>query len=99
MLTLSALYPVVFLFGWLVQTPILMKLWGWPFWLALFAGNVAGVTILNWLVPWVGRRFAWWLKPAGSDTERQNLVGAAIVLAIYAVFLFIFSRFPPAPPW
>jgi antibiotic biosynthesis monooxygenase (ABM) superfamily enzyme len=94
MLTLSMLYPVVFLFGFLVQTPILMKLWGWPFWLALFAGNVAGVTILNWLVPWIVKRFSWWLQPAGSDTERQNLIGAAAVVAIYVVSLVIFSRFP-----
>lgn len=99
MLTLSALYPVVFLFGFLVQTPILMQRWGWPFWLALFAGNIAGVTILNWLVPWVGKRFTWWLKPAGEDSERQNLIGAAVVLAIYAISLLIFSRFPAAPPW
>lgn len=94
MLTLMALYPVVFLFGFFVQTPILMRTLGWPFFLALFAGNVASVTILNWLVPWVGKRFAWWLKPAGSDTERQNLVGAGIVVAIYALFLFLFWRFP-----
>lgn len=94
MLTLLALYPVVFLFGFFVQTPLLMRQWGWPFWLALFAGNVAGVTILNWVVPWVGKRFSWWLKPAGSDSQKQTLTGIAIVVALYALLLFIFSRFP-----
>jgi antibiotic biosynthesis monooxygenase (ABM) superfamily enzyme len=94
MLVLAALYPVVFLFGFFVQAPILMQRWGWPFWLALFAGNIAGVTILNWLVPWVSKRFAWWLQPAGSDTEKNNLIGATAVVAIYALALLIFSRFP-----
>ena len=94
MLTLSMLYPVVFLFGFFVQTPLLVRTWGWPFWLALFVGNVASVTILNWLVPWIVKRFAWWLQPAGTNTERQNLVGAAAVVAIYALSLLIFSRFP-----
>lgn len=94
MLTLSALYPVVFLFGFFVQTPILMKAWGWPFWLALFAGNVAGVTILNWLVPWVGKRFAWWLQPAGMETRKLTIIGIIAIVALYGLFLLAFSRFP-----
>jgi antibiotic biosynthesis monooxygenase (ABM) superfamily enzyme len=94
MLTLSMLYPVVFLFGYFVGTPILGRTLGWPFWLALFVGNVASVLILNWLVPWIGKRFAWWLQPAGSDTERNTLLGGAAVVAIYALSLFVFSRFP-----
>ena len=48
MLVLLALYPVVFLFGYFVQTPLLMRRLGWPFWLALFVGNIASVVILNW---------------------------------------------------
>jgi antibiotic biosynthesis monooxygenase (ABM) superfamily enzyme len=94
MLTLLALYPVVFLFGFFVQTPLLMQRWRWPFWLALFTSNVAGVTILNWVVPWVGKRFGWWLQPAGSETQRLNLIGAVAVVALYALFLLAFSRFP-----
>jgi antibiotic biosynthesis monooxygenase (ABM) superfamily enzyme len=94
MLVLLALYPVVFLFGYFVQTPILMRQLGWPFWLALFAGNVAGVTILNWVVPWVSQRFGWWLQPAGSETEKRNLFGILVVVALYGVALFAFSRFP-----
>ena len=44
MIVLLLLYPVVFLFGLLVQTPLLMRGIGLPFWLALFIGNVASVT-------------------------------------------------------
>lgn len=94
MLTLLALYPVVFLFGFFVQTPLLMRSWGWPFWLALFASNVAGVTILNWLVPWIVKQFSWWLMPAGDETQRRTLMGIAIVVTIYALSLLAFSRFP-----
>jgi antibiotic biosynthesis monooxygenase (ABM) superfamily enzyme len=94
MLVLLALYPVVFLFGFFVQSPLLMRQWGWPFWLALFAGNVAGVVILNWLVPWVSGRFSWWLQPAGGETQRRAALGIVVVLALYGLWLFAFSRFP-----
>ena len=53
MIVLLLLYPVVFLFGLWVQTPVLMGKAGLPFWLALFIGNVVSVLLLNWLVPWV----------------------------------------------
>jgi uncharacterized protein len=94
MLVLLALYPVVFLFGYFVQNPILMGNLGMPFFLALFAGNVASVVILNWLVPWVNGRLSWWTQPAGSETQQRTLLGIAIVVALYALFLLIFSRFP-----
>jgi hypothetical protein len=96
MLTLLALYPVVFLFGFFVQTPLLMRQLGWPFWLALFAANVSGVTILNWLVPWISHRFGWWMQPAGSETRQRTLLGLVAVVALYVLFLLAFSRFPPS---
>jgi antibiotic biosynthesis monooxygenase (ABM) superfamily enzyme len=94
MLVLLALYPTVFLFGYFVQTPILMRQLEWPFWLALFAANVAGVVILNWVVPWVSQRFRWWLQPAGRETEKRNLIGIVVVVALYGVALFAFSWVP-----
>jgi antibiotic biosynthesis monooxygenase (ABM) superfamily enzyme len=96
MLVLLALYPTVFLFGFFVQTPILMRQLGWPFWLSLFASNVAGVIILNWLVPWVSKRFDWWLQPAGIETEKRNLIGIVVVVVLYGLLLLAFSRFPAA---
>ncbi|MBW3634675.1 MAG: antibiotic biosynthesis monooxygenase [Chloroflexi bacterium] len=94
MLTLLALYPVVFLFGYFVQDPLLTGRWGWPFFLALFAGNLSGVVILNWVAPWVSGRFHWWTQPAGSETRQRTLLGLVIVVALYALFLLLFSRFP-----
>jgi antibiotic biosynthesis monooxygenase (ABM) superfamily enzyme len=94
MLVLLGLYPTVFLFGFFVSTPLITQQLGWPFWLALFVGNIASVTILNWLVPWISRRFDWWLQPAGSETQERTLQGIAAVVALYALLLLIFSRFP-----
>ncbi|MEO7392988.1 MAG: antibiotic biosynthesis monooxygenase [Ramlibacter sp.] len=91
MLVLTQLYPVVFLFGLLVQGPVLMKALHMPFWLALFVGNLASVILLNWLVPWTSARFDWWLRPQGADASRVNALGTGVVIAIYAVSLFIFS--------
>ncbi|MGB9646753.1 MAG: antibiotic biosynthesis monooxygenase [Stellaceae bacterium] len=93
MIVLLLLYPVVFLFGAWVQTPILMGKAGLPFWLALFIGNVASVVLLNWLVPWVSQGFGWWLAPARQAGGRTNLVGAGLVAVLYGAWLFLFSRF------
>ena len=89
MIVLLLLYPVVFLFGLWVQTPVLMGKAGLPFWLALFIGNVVSVLLLNWLVPWTSRGFGWWLAPAGRWT---SLAGAALIVMLYAVWLFLFSK-------
>ena len=92
MIVLLLLYPVVFLFGAWVQTPVLMGKAGLPFWLALFIGNVVSVLLLNWLLPWITRGFAWWLTPAQGAGGRTNLVGAMLVLVLYGLWLFLFSQ-------
>ncbi len=91
MLVLLMLYPVVFLFGLWVQTPILMGKAGLPFWLALFIGNIVSVLLLNWLVPWTSRGFGWWLAPSRNG-GRTNIVGAILVISLYAACLLVFSR-------
>ena len=93
MLVVLLLYPVVFLFGALVQVPILIGRIGMPFWLALFVGNVVSVLLLSQLVPWASSRFAWWLRPQDGSARRTELAGAALVIALYAVCLLVFSRF------
>ncbi len=90
MIVLLMLYPVVFLFGLIVTTPLIMGRWGAPLWLALFIGNVVSVILLNWLVPWASRRFAWWLPP-GLD-RRTNWAGAAALAGLYAGTMAVFSR-------
>ncbi len=98
MLVVLALYPVVFLFGFFVGTPVLGSALGLPFWLVLFLSNVAGVIILNWLVPWISGRFAWWLQPAGSETRQRTAIGIVVLLVLYALLLLAFSQFPPRLP-
>jgi uncharacterized protein len=92
MIVLMLLYPVVFLFGAWVQTPLLMGRAGLPFWLALFVGNVVSVVLLNWLVPWTSRGFWWWLVPARDAGRNINVAGAALILGLYAVALYVFSK-------
>jgi hypothetical protein len=87
MLVLLMLYPVVFLFGLLVQAPLLMGRFGMPFPIALFVGNVASVILLNFLVPWVSARFAFWLAPAG---RRIELGGTALIVALYVLMIIVF---------
>jgi uncharacterized protein len=94
MLVLLMLYPVVFLFGGLVQKPVLIDRAGLPFWLALFVGNVVSVILLNWLVPFTSRRFDWWLRPGRRIDARTNLAGFALLAALYGASLLTFSRFP-----
>jgi len=92
MLVLLMLYPVVFLFGVLVQKPILMERAGLPFWLALFAGNVVSVILLNWLVPFTSRRFEWWLQSRSEGWT--NFAGLSIVTGLYGASLLVFAWFP-----
>lgn len=94
MLVLLMLYPVVYLFGTLIQKPMLMDRVGLPFWLALFVGNVVSVILLNWLVPFTSRRFVWWLQASGRTAAWTNLAGLSIVAALYVASLLVFSRFP-----
>jgi hypothetical protein len=94
MLVLLMLYPVVFLFGIFVQKPWLIDKAGLPFWLALFIGNTVSVAMLNWLVPWTSRRFDWWLRYGSHHSKMTDLAGAGLVIGLYALCLFAFSRFP-----
>ena len=93
MLVLTLLYPIVFLFGFWVGTPLLTAWAHLPFWLALFIGNIVSVVLLSKLLPLVVRRFEWWLSPTGGNARWTNLAGAGIVAAIYAAWLLAFSQF------
>jgi len=90
MLVLLMLYPVVFLFGFFVQTPLLTGRAGLPFAVALFCGNVVSVLILSYLVPLVSNRFLWWLQPTSANRTRINIVGAVLVTALYAILVLVF---------
>jgi antibiotic biosynthesis monooxygenase (ABM) superfamily enzyme len=94
MIVLLVLYPVVFLFGTLVQTPLLLHR-GVPPWLAVFVGNVFSSVVLGyWGVPRASRLLRWWLRPGPTAPSHVDALGAATVVACYVVALAVFSRFP-----
>jgi uncharacterized protein len=93
MIVLLLLYPIVFLFSYFVQTPILLGKVGLAFAVALFVGNVVSTILLNYFVPWTSERLSWWLQPAGGNTRRIDIAGAMLVIALYAGLVLVFSRF------
>lgn len=93
MLVLLMLYPIVFLFGVLVGTPLFGKVLGLSFAVSLFLGNVVSVGLTGFLVPWVAGHFGWWLRPAPGKEFRTGLLGAAVIVAMYATMVFVFWRF------
>jgi antibiotic biosynthesis monooxygenase (ABM) superfamily enzyme len=92
MLVLLMLYPIVFLFGTFVATPLLIHRLAMPFAISLFIGNMVSVTLTGFLVPWIAERFGWWLHPRGPQRLRTHLFGAAIIAALYAVMVVAFWR-------
>src|SRR5262245_61394917 len=92
LIVLLVLYPVVFLFGTFVQTPLLSKWMGLPFAVALFAGNAASVIILNYLVPWSSLRFSWWLEPTHAHRTQIDIAGTVVVSALCLIMVLAFWR-------
>ncbi|MBW4024679.1 MAG: antibiotic biosynthesis monooxygenase [Proteobacteria bacterium] len=90
MIVLLMLFPVVFLFGYLVQVPLLQRRLGIPFVFALLIGNIASVVLLNWLVPWTNKRFLWWLKLHPDDQRIHDAKGAALIAGTLILLAFVF---------
>jgi len=94
LIVLLTLYPTVFLFGYFVQTPLLLGR-GVPSWLAPFLGNVVSTALLGWLfVGWARRLLDWWLHPAPSAPCWVNWAGAGVIFTAFGASLLVFSRFP-----
>jgi antibiotic biosynthesis monooxygenase (ABM) superfamily enzyme len=92
MLVLLMLYPIVFLFGVFVATPLFTNKLALPFAISLFLGNIVSVGLTGFLVPWVANHFGWWLQPKGPQPLRTHLLGAGIIVALYAVMVVAFWR-------
>ena len=92
MLVLLLLYPVVFLFGLLVQTPLLTSRAG-----CRSGSRCSSATspafCAHLLVPWASNRFGWWLQPAGPHPRRIEIAGVALLVALYAAMVFVFWRY------
>ena len=92
MIVLLTLYPVVFLWGLLVGTPILARALGLDFPVALFIGNAFSVLLTSYLVPWTATRLRWWLSPAKPGRTLVDLQGASLLVAAYSIMILLFWR-------
>ena len=92
MIVLLLLYPIVFLWGVVVGTPLLANKLNMSFAIALFVGNIFSVGMTGFMVPWVANRMGWWLNPT-RNVVRANLLGAGLICAIYAVCVLVFWKF------
>jgi antibiotic biosynthesis monooxygenase (ABM) superfamily enzyme len=89
LLVLLVLYPMVFLWGYFISEPLIDS-HGVPFWLSLFIGNLVSTQLLGWfVVPWIFRRFDWWLKPKRSRTIQ--VVGLVVIAALYAASMAFYA--------
>jgi uncharacterized protein len=89
LVVLLVLYPIVYLWGYLVGDPLLGAL-GVPFWLALFIGNLFSTQVLGWwAVPWAFERFDTWLSPECSS--RRNAIGFAVMLALFGLSMALYA--------
>jgi antibiotic biosynthesis monooxygenase (ABM) superfamily enzyme len=90
MSVLLALYPTVMFLNLTVGKGLTAA--GVPGFLALFIGNMLSVAMLTWLLmPLVNRIFAFWLVPGRANTVARHVVGAAVVMLCYALFILIFA--------
>jgi antibiotic biosynthesis monooxygenase (ABM) superfamily enzyme len=92
MIVLLLLYPIVFLWGVVVGTPLLANKLNMPFAIALFIGNIFSVSMTGFMVPWVANRMGWWLKPT-ANAVRASLLGAGLICVIYAACVVVFWKF------
>jgi uncharacterized protein len=92
MIVLLTLYPVVFLWGLLVGTPILAGVLKLDFPVALFIGNASSVILTSYLVPWTANRLGWWLTPAKPRRTLVQLQGASLLVAAYLIMILLFWK-------
>jgi len=96
LIVLLVLYPTVYLWGYLVGSPLIDGL-GAPPWLSLFLGNLASTQLLGWFfVPWALKRFEPWMRPTHSAS--REVAGWAILLALYALSMAGMAWILTLPP-
>jgi uncharacterized protein len=89
MVVLLVLYPLVFLLNEWLQKPILIGIFGLPYWAFLFVNNAVSVVMLSLILPRVSRQLGWWLSPAERDVKR-DFAGALLVACFYTLWLLAF---------
>lgn len=90
MLILLVLYPTVMILSRFVG-PILDRMGAGP-WLALWLSQIASVGVMTWFfMPAVSAWFRRWLDPVDGSGVRISVIGAGVVLLVYAATLVLFA--------
>jgi antibiotic biosynthesis monooxygenase (ABM) superfamily enzyme len=90
LLVLLMLYPIVFLWNYLISAPFVEGRAGAPFWLALFVGNIFSTQLLGWLAaPWIFKVFGWWMRSDASASHQA--AGYAIMAALYGLSMALYA--------
>ena len=92
MVVLLVLYPLVFLLNEWLQKPILVGIFGLPYWAFLFINNAVSVVLMSLILPSVSRQLGWWLRPTDHDGKR-DVAGALLVACFYALRLIAFWQY------
>ncbi|MDF2826333.1 MAG: antibiotic biosynthesis monooxygenase [Mycobacterium sp.] len=93
MLIVLVLYPTAMTVTRFVA-PLWVELGAHP-WLSTWLTQVLCVGAMTYaLMPFATRKFSRWLDPVAGSSLRVSLVGASIVLAVYAVWLLLFAWVP-----
>ena len=98
MAILLVLYPTVMLLSRFLGPAL--RDWGAEPWLTTWLSQVASVVILTYaLMPLATRAFTRWLDPIDGAGIRVSVLGAAIVLAVYAATLWLFATVDSLDFW
>jgi antibiotic biosynthesis monooxygenase (ABM) superfamily enzyme len=90
-----ALYPTVMLWT-LYVAPHLASL---PFAASMLIGNIASVSLLQWLLmPPVTRALSFWLQPTRNVGLTATVAGFAAIAGLLAAMVWLFERIGQAPP-
>jgi antibiotic biosynthesis monooxygenase (ABM) superfamily enzyme len=87
MLVLLVLYPIV------MMEMKYLNPWtsSWHISLAMFLGNAISVSLISWpMMPLAIKALGWWLQPSGTHIWRKTMLGAGLVLLLYALEILIF---------
>ncbi|MBM6592511.1 hypothetical protein [Microvirga pudoricolor] len=88
MLVLLVLFPVVML-EIRFLSPYLASL---PLAVATFIGNALSVALVSWpLMALAVSGLGWWLRPSPSNRAQAEATGLAVVLALYAIEIAVFT--------
>ncbi len=98
MLVLLVLYPTVMLLSRFFG-PFMDQV-GTPPWFGMWVGQILSVSALQWwLMPGISRPFRRWLDPVDGAGIRISLVGAAVVVVLYALTMLLFASVPELQFW